>query len=313
MSALWLVACAGDGPPERGSETSPDPARHAVATGESVCSLAGRYGVDPAALRSTNGLPERGEVTPGASLELPEGPPLTYTIRPGDSLSRIAQWTGLTIDALAEANQLANADRIRVGTVLRLPAGAKTGCPPPARRRTVAERPSPVPDPVSDGMPAQAAPTEPDAATQTANDDASEKLAATPNAASAAGPKGSGTADTELAPVVRLAEARLVLAEHYYEAGDYTRALTEADAIATWTPVGASDGAAADGAGDERLRGLRGQAEILAGLSQIGLGDAAAAAARFAAAQHLDPTAALDPQQHSPKVLELWNGARGSN
>ncbi|MCL6707953.1 peptidoglycan DD-metalloendopeptidase family protein [Pseudomonas sp. R2.Fl] len=51
----------------------------------------------------------------------PEG--VTYTVKPGDSLARIAKETGTPIDALKSANGLTTAT-IRVGQTLKLPAGA---------------------------------------------------------------------------------------------------------------------------------------------------------------------------------------------
>lgn len=53
----------------------------------------------------------------------PEGN--TYTVKPGDSLARIAKQTGTPIDALKSANGLTTAT-IRVGQTLKLPAGART-------------------------------------------------------------------------------------------------------------------------------------------------------------------------------------------
>jgi Membrane proteins related to metalloendopeptidases len=51
----------------------------------------------------------------------PEGN--TYTVKPGDSLAKIAKETGTPIDALKSANGLTTAT-IRVGQTLKLPAGA---------------------------------------------------------------------------------------------------------------------------------------------------------------------------------------------
>lgn len=45
----------------------------------------------------------------------------SYVVRPGDTLSAIAQRHNTTISALVNANQLANPDVIRVGQLLRIP------------------------------------------------------------------------------------------------------------------------------------------------------------------------------------------------
>lgn len=46
---------------------------------------------------------------------------LSYVIQPGDTLSSVANRFGLSIEAIVEANELANPDQIQSGTVLELP------------------------------------------------------------------------------------------------------------------------------------------------------------------------------------------------
>ncbi|MBB5234307.1 LysM peptidoglycan-binding domain-containing M23 family metallopeptidase [Deinococcus budaensis] len=48
----------------------------------------------------------------------------TVQVKPGDTLTRIAVRHGTTVQALQRANPRVNADRLRVGTGLRLPAAA---------------------------------------------------------------------------------------------------------------------------------------------------------------------------------------------
>lgn len=48
----------------------------------------------------------------------------TYTVRRGDNLTRVARWHGLSVAALAAANDIADVDRVREGQVLRLPRGS---------------------------------------------------------------------------------------------------------------------------------------------------------------------------------------------
>lgn len=54
--------------------------------------------------------------------QLPKGMEREYKVVAGDSLSRIAQRNGVSLGALRSANKL-KSDRIRVGQVLRIPAG----------------------------------------------------------------------------------------------------------------------------------------------------------------------------------------------
>ena len=48
----------------------------------------------------------------------------TYTVKSGDTLSRIAAAHGTTVAKLVEINGIKNQNLIRVGQVLRLPGGA---------------------------------------------------------------------------------------------------------------------------------------------------------------------------------------------
>jgi LysM repeat protein len=48
-------------------------------------------------------------------------PPITYEVKRGDTLTAIASFFGVTSTAIAEANQLANADQLTEGQILQIP------------------------------------------------------------------------------------------------------------------------------------------------------------------------------------------------
>ena len=50
-----------------------------------------------------------------------------YTVRPGDTVSHIAQRSGVSVAAISRANALADASRIRAGQVLSIPSSAAAG------------------------------------------------------------------------------------------------------------------------------------------------------------------------------------------
>jgi len=55
----------------------------------------------------------------------------TYTVQPGDNLYRISLRFGVSVAALAQANNIGNANLIFVGQVLQVPAGGSSA-PAPA-------------------------------------------------------------------------------------------------------------------------------------------------------------------------------------
>ncbi|WP_421734061.1 LysM peptidoglycan-binding domain-containing protein [Cellulomonas sp.] len=66
-----------------------------------------------------------------------------YTVRQGDTVSHIATRTGTTVAAIARANSLADASRIRIGQVLSIPSGSAPAAAP------AAPAPAPAPAPAS--------------------------------------------------------------------------------------------------------------------------------------------------------------------
>lgn len=110
---------------------------HVVQEGDTLFSLANRYGVSVQAIMSANGLsdpdaklragstliiPVEGSTSEPAAATQPE-PAQTYTVQPGDTLVTIAQRHGTTVEALIEANDLANPELLSVGQVLKIPSG----------------------------------------------------------------------------------------------------------------------------------------------------------------------------------------------
>jgi murein DD-endopeptidase MepM/ murein hydrolase activator NlpD len=70
------------------------------------------------------------------------GKAATHRVVRGDSLGKLAARYGVPLDRLAEANQIADSDRIRIGQVLVIPGG-----PVPVAARAPARAPEPLPSP----------------------------------------------------------------------------------------------------------------------------------------------------------------------
>ncbi|MDH7572516.1 MAG: LysM peptidoglycan-binding domain-containing protein [Clostridia bacterium] len=126
----------------RGVEAAVPPRTYTVRPADSLYLIAQRFGTTVAALRAANNLPTD-VIFPGQTLVIPEGaapgppppppsPPvpaapdtITYVVRPGDTLFRIAQSFNTTIATLRRLNNLSG-DLITPGQVLRVPAPALT-------------------------------------------------------------------------------------------------------------------------------------------------------------------------------------------
>jgi membrane-bound lytic murein transglycosylase D len=160
--------------------------QHRVRSGESLSSIAARYGVSAARLAELNGLERPYRIRAGQALALPSrgapvaavaraepGPPVAptttpptgvvgaerYVVRRGDTLSRIAARHGMSEDALMELNNIRNRNYVYEGQVLALAASARAA--PPVEATVPVETPVVLPpepvlvaeavEPVSEG------------------------------------------------------------------------------------------------------------------------------------------------------------------
>lgn len=77
--------------------------------------------------------------------------PTTYTVRPGDTLSVIARRHGVSLAALAQANNLTNPNALRIGQVLTIPtaAGSSSAAAPAVSPSATAVPPAPTAAPAA--------------------------------------------------------------------------------------------------------------------------------------------------------------------
>ena len=143
----------------------PNTITHVVQRGESVFIIAQLYGTTIEAIAEANGLSGNYLIHVGQNLIVPVPvpapatstytpepvvvvtatpavpvPPLgaggTYTVRPGDNLSRIARLFNTNVETLAQLNGIVNVNRIQVGQVIQLPSAPETQpTPTPAPER----------------------------------------------------------------------------------------------------------------------------------------------------------------------------------
>ena len=109
-------------------------ASHQVQPGETLGEIAASYNTTVAALAQANQISNPNLIVAGTTLSVPENdtpPPAAasggvdvrvYVVQKGDTLYEIAQNYGMTVDALAQANNLVNPNLIVVGSQLKIPA-----------------------------------------------------------------------------------------------------------------------------------------------------------------------------------------------
>jgi len=108
-----------------------EPVIHIVQPGETIYSIARRYGTSVEAIISANGIVNPNRIYVGQRLTIPiQGSPATtvYSVQRGDTLFSIARRYGTTANSLASLNGLSNPNFIWAGQRLRL----NSSSPPPS-------------------------------------------------------------------------------------------------------------------------------------------------------------------------------------
>ncbi len=116
---------------------------HVVRAGENLFRIALRYGVTVDALARANGLSDASHIYVGQRLTIPGGnggapapapspdTPSVHVVQAGENLYRIALRYGVSYQALAAANGIANPNHIYVGQRLKIPGAGTTPSPAP--------------------------------------------------------------------------------------------------------------------------------------------------------------------------------------
>ncbi|MEZ5237031.1 MAG: LysM peptidoglycan-binding domain-containing protein [Acidimicrobiales bacterium] len=114
---------------------------YTVRPGDTLYSIANRFGTTVADLTARNALVNAGQIRAGQILIVPALPDVTeprfdpqsgavamnYTVVSGDTLNSIARRFGTSASNLALANGIANPNAIYVGQILSIPLGTRTG------------------------------------------------------------------------------------------------------------------------------------------------------------------------------------------
>ncbi len=138
------------------------PAVHTVEPGDTVSSIAQRFGLSTASVLALNGLSWRSAIFPGQQLTLTTAPvKMTapppartqagrYTIVKGDTISSVAMRFGVSMTSILEANRLERSSIIYPGQTLAIPGREPVDLPEPAPTAGVsADVPRSAPTPVA--------------------------------------------------------------------------------------------------------------------------------------------------------------------
>ena len=104
---------------------------HEVAWGDTLSTIAQRYGVSVQSVVEANHLSDANHIYAGQRLVIPRSqappdsgpstPEATHLVQPGETLFRIAISYGITVEQIMSANELASPERIYAGQVLIIP------------------------------------------------------------------------------------------------------------------------------------------------------------------------------------------------
>jgi LysM repeat protein len=110
---------------------------HVVQWGENLTGIARRHGTTIQAIVQANGLANPNRIYAGQRLLIPVAGPLPppsakpYIVQSGDTLTGIAYRYGVSVSAIAHANNLLNPNRIYIGQRLIIPSGSVDPPAPP--------------------------------------------------------------------------------------------------------------------------------------------------------------------------------------
>lgn len=114
---------------------------YTVQSGDTISTIAQKFGVNIGTVLWANGLTERSLIRPGSTLKILPVSGVLHTVKKNETLGKIA----LTYDAdqedILNSNRLADASSLRIGDELIIPGGTPPASAPTPTRSPVATRP----------------------------------------------------------------------------------------------------------------------------------------------------------------------------
>jgi membrane-bound lytic murein transglycosylase D len=147
----------------RAPEPAPAEGVYRVRRGDTLASIARKFGVSALDLAKINRIANANQIHPGQVIELPGGSLTarpedrshagTYTVRSGDTLESIANQFSVSVPELIALNGIPNKNRIRVGQSIYIPGPPEPPAQSPASPTSPASTPAPEPAAIAAGVP----------------------------------------------------------------------------------------------------------------------------------------------------------------
>jgi membrane-bound lytic murein transglycosylase D len=116
-------------PGTSGSQVAVSPQVHEVRKGDTISSIASRYGATVSSVLAANDLGSRDKIYPGQKVKVPAtanarvaSQPAVHVVKKGDTVTSIAEYYGASVAAVLGANGLGSRDKIYPGQRLEIPA-----------------------------------------------------------------------------------------------------------------------------------------------------------------------------------------------
>lgn len=139
-----LPATVSTNPPVQQTVNPPADGTYVVVANDNLTKIAAKFGTSVDNLVAINGIQDRNLIRVGQVLRISGATPAPvsqvggrYTVKPNDNLTKIGEQFGVSVDALVQANGIADRNLIRVGQVLVIPGSGAAPAPAAVRSHTV--------------------------------------------------------------------------------------------------------------------------------------------------------------------------------
>lgn len=117
---------------EVSKKAADEPREHTVQTGETISTIAAKYGISSNTILWENSLSETSYIQPGDTLTILAVSGVSHTIKSGDTVLALADTYDVEAEEIVRENNLKDSSDITIGDTLIIPGGTKQITPAPA-------------------------------------------------------------------------------------------------------------------------------------------------------------------------------------